>query len=137
MSKVFALGFSSGLRSTAPLAVLAWSRGSGLPRLRGRLGKTLVTGGALAELVVDKLPSTPNRTSPAFLAGRLALGATAGFLVSRRFLGACVGALGALAGSFGGFRARQLVTGGGKRNAWAAVLEDALAIGVARRAART
>ncbi len=70
---------------------------------------------AAGELVADKLPFIPARTSPPALAVRVLAGALCGRALAQRreapaLLGVTCGALGALAGSYGGYRARMYLT---------------------------
>ena len=79
------VGFFVGLRSLTPPAVIAWTAHLGRLKLQGPLawiGTTPVvvifTLLALMELVVDKLPTTPNRTAPRGLIARIVMGGLAG-----------------------------------------------------------
>jgi len=89
MSWLFAiplLGICTGLRSLTPMAVICWFAWLGyLPvdgtwaAWTGRLWVAIVfTVLALGELVADKLPKTPNRTSTGPLLARLVLGGLGG-----------------------------------------------------------
>lgn len=97
------LGAAAGLRSATPLAVLQLRRGL-LPWPQGWF---LVAAGA-GELVVDKLPGAPNRTSPVGLLGRMATGAWAGAAVAGP-IGAGVAAISAVGAAFAGMHARALL----------------------------
>ncbi len=119
------LGVSTGLRSFTSIAVTAWF---------ARLGKLPVTGtwaswirhpaavglftvAALGEYIGDKLPSTPDRTAPGPLIGRIVFGGLVGAIVASAFRrpslrGFAMGAVGALAGSYGGFYLRKGLTKG-------------------------
>jgi len=90
---------------------------------------------AVAELVVDKLPSTPNRTEPISLAARAVSGGLcAGVVCSSKpkltFAGTALGALAAIASAFAAYNVRKQLD---KRLAVSdkvvAVAEDALASG--------
>jgi uncharacterized membrane protein len=107
----FAIGAATGLRTmSGPTAV---GMGTGWGRILPLL--------ALGELIADKLPSTPSRTIPAALAARMAGGALAG-------IAGAVGA--AYAGSaYRKFASRYVPP------IIAALLEDGVAIAVARAAA--
>jgi len=130
------LGFSAGLRSMTPLAVLAWLGPPQLTWLQGLFGRLLTSVFAAGELVADKLPFTPARTRVGPLIGRLLIGAGVGYLMAEK-PGALVGALGAFAGTFGGFQARRALTGGlGLPDLLVALVEDAVAIGLAVEATR-
>jgi uncharacterized membrane protein len=119
------LGVSTGIRSVAPLAVVSWFASTGkLPVtgtwaawIRHPAAVAALTAAATAELVADKLPSTPARTTPGPLFGRLALGATVGAILATAFRrklagGIAMGAVGALAGSYGGYYLRRGLTKG-------------------------
>jgi uncharacterized membrane protein len=139
----FLLGFLAGLRSMTPLAAVAWGARLGWLHLDGTpltfLGSApaayLLTALMLAELVADKLPRTPSRTQPGPFIGRIVtgglagaalLGGTGGLLP----LGAILGALGAVAGTLGGYRARTgLVRMLGVPDYVIALAEDAVAVG--------
>jgi uncharacterized membrane protein len=92
---------------------------------------------ALAELVVDKLPSTPSRTALGPFLLRLITGAVSGAALVQLggisgWIGAGCGVVGAILGTFGAFYARRYVgriTGG--RDTMVGVLEDVLAIAIA------
>jgi len=67
----FLIGFFAGLRSLTPPAATAWAAHLGWLKLErpliliGSLPSVVVfTLLAVVELVADKLPQTPNRTSP-------------------------------------------------------------------------
>ncbi len=112
--QAFWLGFVTGLRSMLPLALLAWTsnttdENSITPQ------KALSGLAAVGEIIGDKLPATPSRLSAGPLIGRLAIGATAGALLSRRFnqspvQGAIRGAIGAALGSLAGYGYRTFAS---------------------------
>ena len=116
------LGFAAGLRSQVPVALLAieTQRGvfdPGTGRLARRFGSNEgVLGAVLAfagEVVADKLPATPPRTTTGPFLQRLATGGAVGAAVHYdagrpRALGALLGAAGAGAGAWAGSRARGL-----------------------------
>jgi uncharacterized membrane protein len=117
------LGVSTGLRSFTPLAVTAWFARLGKLPVEGTWASWiahpasvgLLTTAALGEYIGDKLPSTPNRTAPIPLAGRLVLGSLVGAILATAFRrplagGVALGALGAAAGTYGGFYARRGLT---------------------------
>jgi uncharacterized membrane protein len=117
------LGFATGLRSQVPVALLAiesqqgrFDPGAG--RLARRFGSSEGVAGSLVgfagELVADKLPNTPRRTTLGPFLQRLATGATVGAAVHydagrSRPLGAVLGAAGAGAGAWAGTSARAFV----------------------------
>jgi uncharacterized membrane protein len=89
---------------------------------------------ALVELIADKLPSTPNRTEPPGLIGRILLGGLSGASVAASAsqpiaLGCVLGAAGGVAGAFAGYEARtRLVRALKVPDYVIASLEDAVAI---------
>jgi uncharacterized membrane protein len=138
-------GVVAGLRSQTPGALLALSwdqapRRAGWPRwpvLRASWGRVALVASGAGELVGDKLPQTPSRLQPAPLGGRIAFGTLAGAALAsggsrnRLVLGGAVGALGAVAGSYGGYYARTSIgTRTGLPDQLVALSGDALAIGL-------
>lgn len=144
------LGVSTGLRSFTPIATTAWFARSGRLPVAGTWASWIahpasvgiLTAAAVGECIGDKLPQTPSRTAPLPLAGRLALGAAVGAIVAtalRRSVigGVALGAIGALAGTYGGFHARRgLTKGAGLLDLPVAVTGDAAAIALAVRSLR-
>ena len=127
----FVLGVVSGLRAFTAPAVVLLARGN-------RIAGIVVAVFALAEYVGDLLPNTPSRTKPGPLIARLVSGAFVGWFIMRadvaptaqHFLGAIVGALGALVGAYGGHALRLKAID--KIGAVpAGLVEDAIAIGLA------
>ena len=141
------LGVSAGLRSFTPIAVTAWFAYQGKLPLKGTWAGWmahpvcvgLTTAAAIGEYVGDKLPHTPNRTAPVALFGRLTLGGLVGAIVATAFRrpvlgGVAIGALGAAAGTYGGFYLRQgLTKNAGLPDLPVAVSGDAAAIALAVR----
>ena len=83
---------------------------------------------ALGELVNDKLPKTPSRKAPVPFIARILVGAICGMA-----LGSLVaGAVGAVAGTLGGYEfRRRLVQATGGKDLPIALLEDLIAVGAA------
>jgi len=141
------LGVVTGLRSQLGLAALAWSEPASardtraLRLLRSTPGRGLTSAGAAAELVADKLPSTPSRLDPQNLAFRLLAGAGVGALAvnstDRRTVGvaSAVGLAGAAVGTYAGAYYRKLLPARTRTPdlLWA-VGEDAVAAGLAATA---
>jgi uncharacterized membrane protein len=140
------LGFVTGLRSQVPVALLAIEAQAGRfdpggGRLARRLGSTEGVLAALVaaagEVVADKLPVTPARTTSGPFLQRLATGATVGAAVHydagrSRPLGALLGAAGAGAGAWAGSRARSLAAERtGLPGPLLGAVEDLVAIGLA------
>jgi uncharacterized membrane protein len=138
------IGAVAGLRSMLAPALLSQAARTGSIELTDgpvaflgtQQAADIVTGVALAELVADKLPSTPNRIAPFPLAARAVSGAIVGAAVcSARKKdpgpGALVGALAAIGAAFIGFALRRALT----RHARSAGLvialaEDAVAVAI-------
>jgi len=138
----FLIGVFAGLRSLTAPAITAWAAHLGWLKLRGSLALigsilsvAIFTLLAVVELVADKLPKTPNRTSPPGLIARIVLGGLTGACVAAgggqgAVLGAVLGAVGGVVGCFGGFQARTgLVKALGTRDMYVAVIEDLVVIG--------
>lgn len=138
------LGVLSGSRSATPLAVLALNHGADEARgswqhwraFRSPVARAVFVAAGLGELVGDKLPATPSRTTPGPLVGRVVSGAVAGVAMGgtgrggRPVAGAVAGALGALAGSWAFAGARKAgVDETGLPDVVVALVEDAVAVG--------
>jgi len=138
----FAIGFMAGLRSLTPPAAVAWAAylgrlnlaGSYLAFMTSAPARYLFLAAAIGELIGDKVPSAPNRTAPLGLATRLVTGAGSAAALAMAANGSSVlaiatGALGGLAGAFGGFQIRRhLVQKVGIPDFAVAIAEDAVAI---------
>lgn len=144
------LGVSTGLRSFTPLAVTAWFAKSGKFPVKGTWAEWiahpaavgLLSAAAVGEYVGDKLPNTPDRTAPMGLIGRLSLGGLVGAIVATAYKrplagGIALGALGAAAGTYGGFYLRKgLTQGAGLNDIPVAITGDSAAVALALRALR-
>ena len=126
--RVFALGVVSGLRSATPIALV---------RMGARNASSIAfTAAALGELIADKLPFTPSRTSLPALGARLASGAYAAGAVAKEdeanvAIAIALGVAGALAGTYGGYNVRKwLTTKVHIPDLIVALVEDTVAIGV-------
>jgi uncharacterized membrane protein len=136
------LGLVTGLRSMTAIAVLCWFAYRGDLPLDGtwaswvaKLTTAIIfTVLALGELVVDKLPKTPNRTAPGPLFVRVVVGGLVGAIVAAglngsEFEGVILGVGGALIGAFGGFLVRrEIVLQLGCKDWPVALIEDLSAI---------
>jgi uncharacterized membrane protein len=137
------IGVVTGLRSMTGPALVCWAAHLGWLKLEDSrlalMGSTAATYAfsafAIGELVADKLPFIPNRTSPGPLFGRVVLGAlcgatlcaASGFSVA---LEAILGGAGGVVGAFAGYQARKrLVMKLGCPDWVVAVIEDAVAVG--------
>jgi uncharacterized membrane protein len=139
----FAIGVIAGLRAFTAPAVVCWAAHLGWINLHGShlsfLGSivtvVIVTLLAIFELVNDKLPATPNRTTPGPLGARIVMGALSGAALAIAgaqvvLLGAIAGIVGAVVGTFGGYQARhQIVTQLKVKDIGVALVEDLIAIG--------
>jgi uncharacterized membrane protein len=140
----FAIGVVTGLRSMTAPAVVAWAAhcgwlnlaGSPLSFIESTTAVAILTLGALGEYVADKLPRTPSRTSALPLIFRIVVGGFTGACVTvaggaSMAAGIVLGAVGAIAGTFGGYYARTgLVKALRVRDLVIAIPEDLIAIGL-------
>ena len=139
----FGLGFVSGLRALTAITVTSWAArfgrltlgGSWLAFLGSAVTPWILTLAALAELANDKRPTTPSRTVPPQFGARIVFGSVTGAAIGIAngmvLFGVVLGALGAVAGTLIGARARgALVRANGGKDLPIALLEDATAIGL-------
>lgn len=142
MAAAAGIGAVAGLRSMTAPAVISlaaqrnWIR---VPRrlkfLKSQRTAAVLSALALGELVVDKLPGTPNRTEPVSLAARAVSGGLSAAVVcsSKPKLivpGAASGALAAIASAFAGYTVRrQLDERLAVSDKVVAIAEDAVASG--------
>jgi uncharacterized membrane protein len=138
-----AIGIVAGLRSMTAPAAVAWAAHLGwlhvgdtpLAFLGSGVAAYLLTALMLGELVADKLPKTPSRTRPGPFAGRIVAGGLSGAALTvgsggSLALGALLGAIGAVTGTLGGYRARtRLVVALGVSDYVVALGEDVVAVG--------
>ncbi len=137
------MGAITGLRSTAGPATLSRSVADG--RVEGLEGTPFAILGSprvstalrlmeIGEMVVDKLPVTPSRTSPPPLLGRMASGGLVGAALfasedRRSLVGGALGAAAALASAYAGERLRlQASEKLGVPDPIVALLEDGLVL---------
>jgi uncharacterized membrane protein len=139
----FLVGVIAGLRSMTAPAAVAWGArlgrlqldGSALAFLGSAVAAWLLTALALGELVADKLPKTPSRTQPGPFIARILTGALSGAALtagtgSSVAAGALLGALGAVAGTLGGYQLRtRLVPALKVPDYVVALAEDVVAVG--------
>jgi uncharacterized membrane protein len=137
----FLIGFFAGLRSLAAPAITAWAVHLGWLKLERPLSLigslpavVILTVLAVVELVVDKLPKTPSRTSPPGLIARIVTGGLSGACIAvaggqGAIVGAVLGAVGGVVGCFAGYQARtRLVKAMATRDTYVALLEDLVAV---------
>jgi uncharacterized membrane protein len=123
---------ATGARAMTGLAAVS--------RLRSREASRATTALAALELVGDKLPNVGNRTDIGPLLGRVAAGALIGAAVARTARSdgaraAIVGGLVAFAAAHISFRLRRRLSRA-TSPAFAALVEDATVLALARRGAR-
>jgi len=117
------IGAIAGLRSMAAPAIISMAarrkafriRESRLKFLQSNNAGIVLSALAVGELVADKLPFTPNRTSAGLLAPRIASGSLCGAVLASAAkrsvaLGALFGGIGAVAGSFAGYQLRRRIS---------------------------
>jgi uncharacterized membrane protein len=140
----FLIGLVAGLRAMTAPAAVSWAARLGWLNLQGTplafLGAAVTpwifTVAAVGELINDKLPKTGSRKAPPPFIARILMGALCGAALTASghgiVPGLVAGALGAVAGTLGGyeFRARLTQAAGGK-GLPIALLEDAIAIALA------
>ena len=139
----FLIGIASGLRTMIGLAAVSWAAHIGilpldhtwLAFLGYAFSPYILTLLALGELVNDKLPKTPSRLIPPQFIARIVTSALCGLAIGLSGNGIVVGlvaaVIGAVAGTLGGARARNVLAKRFGRDLQAALLEDAVALGIA------
>jgi uncharacterized membrane protein len=139
----FLIGSASGSRALMGLAVVSWAAHFGnlpldhtwLAFLGYAFTPYILTLMEIGELVNDKLPKTPSRLAPPGFITRIVTGALCGLAIGLSsggmILGLVAGTMGAVAGTFGGAKARSLLAAKFGRDLPAALLEDVAAIGIA------
>ena len=138
----FLIGLFAGLRSLTPPAAVAWAVHLGWLKLVrpwsliGSLPAVIILSLlAVTELILDKLPNTPNRTAPPGLIARIVTGGLTGACVSlgggrSALVGAGLGVIGGIVGCFGGYQVRaRLVKFLRQPDFNIALVEDLIAIG--------
>jgi uncharacterized membrane protein len=137
----FLIGVAAGLRALTPLAAVSWAAYLGWLKLEGTwlafLGANvtpyIASVLALAELLGDKLPTTPSRKTSMPFGARILSGALCGAALAApggsSALGLCLGAIGAVIGTLGGAALRARLAQAFGKDLPAALLEDAIAIG--------
>jgi len=144
------LGAATGMRTFTPMAALCWFAFFGALQVDGTWASwtakifvaIIFTVLAIAELIGDKLPRIPDRTSMGPLLARLFFGGLAGAIIAAtlngsEFEGAILGVGGALVGAFGGYLIRREIVLKSSGRDWpVAVLEDLVTVGFAVAALR-
>jgi uncharacterized membrane protein len=139
------LGAATGMRTFTPMAILCWFAYSGHLPVDGTwafwtaklVTAVVFTVLALCELVGDKVPEMPDRTSTGPLLARVIFGGLVGAIVATgmngsEFEGAILGVGGALVGAFGGYLIRREILERSTSKDWpVAVAEDLVTVGFA------
>jgi uncharacterized membrane protein len=139
------IGIVAGLRSLTAPAVVAWAAHLGWLSLSGSslafMGSTVVVAIfsllAIGELIADKMPKTPRRTSFVPLLTRIVTGGLCGASLCAAanqslLVGALLGGTGAVIGAFAGYDIRRrLVSKLNTKDLLIAIPEDLIAIGLA------
>jgi len=139
------IGIVAGLRAFTAPALVSWAAHLGWLHLEGTplafmgsiIAVVIFTLGALVEFVTDQLPKTPARTVPPQLIARLVTGGLSGACVglsggASLLVGAVLGAIGVLIGTFGGYHVRKwLVSTLNVKDILVAIPEDLVAVGLA------
>jgi len=142
MYLVFALllGIVSGMRALMGLTAVSWAARMGLLAVAGtpmafmgyKYTPLIFTLLAVGELINDKLPKTGSRKEPPQFIARILcgglVGATIGAASGSIVFGIGAGAIGAVAGTYGGAAARGFLASAFGKDLPAALLEDAVAI---------
>ncbi len=138
----FLIGCVAGLRALTAPAVVCWGARLGWLRFADTsfawvdhtITLALFTLAAIAEIINDKLPNTPARTSVPQLIPRVIFGGGSGAALAvaaggSAIVGGCLGVIGALVGAFSGYQIRHaLVTQVNLPDYVVALLEDLLAV---------
>ena len=132
------IGVAAGLRAVTPIAAIAWGAYLGwidlsatpLAFMGNIIAVIIITVLAIAELISDQLPNTPSRKVPVQFGTRIVLGAFAGALLmlDNWIIGAILGAVGAVLGTYGGADIRARLAKSFGRDLPAALIEDVAAV---------
>ena len=142
LALAFGIGVIAGLRALTAPAVVAWAAhlhwinllGTHLAFMGTIVAVAIFTLAAVGEIVNDKLPKTPPRTATPSLIIRIVMGAFAAATLSAGiggslWIGALLGAVGAVGGTFGGYYVRTgLVKALHSPDFVIALVEDAVAV---------
>lgn len=136
-------GIVAGMRSMMAPCVVSWAASMGILNVVGtplafmgwHYTPIIFTVLALGELIADKLPSTPSRKALGPFAARIVSGAlcaaTIGAAHGMLLVMVVAGVVGAITGTLGWAKIRAKLAAAFRRDLSAALLEDAVAIGLA------
>ena len=138
------LATATGMRTLTGIAVICWVSYLGYLPLQGTWAAWLASLAsvivftilALGEYVADTLARTPSRKALPLVAGRLCLGILVGVVIGTalgqpKAGGVILGAIGALIGTYGGYRVRMFGARLMKHDLPMALLESATALAFA------
>ncbi len=139
------IGVVAGLRAFTAPALVSWAAHLGwihldrtpLAFMGSTIAVAVLTLGALVEYVTDQLPKTPARTVPQQLIARIITGGLSSACLAVAggasfAVGAVMGIIGALIGTYGGYHLRRgLVSGLKVKDIFIAIPEDLVAVGLA------
>ena len=141
---ILIIGFATGLRSMTTPAVVAWAAYLGrlslgttfLSFMASPIAVGIFTLFAIGEYIADLLPNTPNRTGAVGLIARFITGSFAGICLAtatgNSVAFGLLSGFAAIGGAFVGYYARTgLVKSLGVKDAYIAIPEDVVAIGLA------
>jgi uncharacterized membrane protein len=142
LALAFGIGVIAGLRALTAPAVVAWAAhlhwinllGTHLAFMGTIAAVAIFTLAAVGEIVNDKLPKTPPRTATPSLIIRIVMGAFAAATLSAGiggslWIGALLGGVGAVVGTFGGYYVRTgIVKALHSPDFVIALVEDAVAV---------
>jgi uncharacterized membrane protein len=142
LALAFGIGVAAGLRALTAPAVVCWAahlhwinlQGTHLSFMGTTVALVIFNLAAVAEIVNDKLPKTGPRTAPPSVVIRMITGGLSAATLTvgaggSLWLGALLGAVGALVGTFGGYQLRtKTVKTLHSPDFPIALLEDAIAV---------
>jgi len=136
------LAMATGMRTLTAITVICWGAYLGLLPVEGTWASWMAsltavivfTVLALGEYVGDTLPQTPSRTKWPLVTGRLCAAILVGVVIATvlgqpKAGGVVFGVIGALIGTYGGYRVRMFGARLFKRDLPMALLESAAALG--------
>ncbi|MGA2905200.1 MAG: DUF4126 family protein [Candidatus Korobacteraceae bacterium] len=136
------IGLVAGLRSLTAPAFVSWAAylhwinlaGTPLAFMGSPIAVGIFTFLAIVELIADVLPKTPPRTAPMGLIARIVTGGLSGACIyaaaaAAPIVGAMLGIIGAVIGTFAGYHIRRALVSGLKvKDIVIAIPEDMVAI---------
>ena len=135
------LATATGMRTLTAITVICWAAYLGILPVEGTWASWMasltavivLTVLALGEYVGDTLPQTPSRTKWPLVAGRLCAGILVGVVIATvlgqpKAGGVIFGVIGALIGTYGGYRVRMFGARLFKRDLPMALLESCAAL---------